>query len=95
MKKNFFEFEAEKHLSLIAEKLENNEDIEVNLQDGILTIKAKNGDYAINKHLATEKIWFSSPVSNLKYFSLKDGKFVDEKSGIELEEALLKDLANI
>ena len=88
-----FEKLAEEELERIFEMLEKDETLEVTFADGVLTIKALNGDYAINKHMATEQIWFSSPVSSLKYFVFKDGKFLEKKSlQLTLEEAITIDL---
>ena len=92
MKYNF-EKVAEEELERIFEILEKDEDLEVNLAEGVLTIKALNGDYAINKHMATNQIWFSSPVSSLKYFVLHDGRFLEKKSlQLTLEDAITIDL---
>ncbi len=88
-----FEKLAEEELARISEMLEQDENLEVNLSEGVLTVKALNGDYAINKHMATQQIWFSSPVSHLKYFVLKDGKFLEKKSlQLTLEDAITIDL---
>jgi len=88
-----FEKLAEEELTRIFEILEQDETLEVNLADGVLTIQSPNGDYAINKHMATQQIWFSSPVSGLKYFVLQDGKFLEKKSlQLTLEEAIKIDL---
>ena len=88
-----FEEMAEKVLNELAIKLEGMEELEVNLSEGVLTIKAQNGDYAINKHIATQSIWYSSPVSSLKYFILNGEIFVDKKNlQITLDKALFSDL---
>lgn len=90
---NNFEEIAEDELFRIFEILEKDDNLEVNFSEGVLTIIAPNGEYAINKHLATKQIWFSSPVSSLKYFILQDGIFVEKKSlQLTLEEAIFTDL---
>jgi len=51
--------------------------------DGILTIKsfANNKEYVINKHFASRKIWFSSPISGADYFSYAESeqKWLNDK----------------
>ena len=90
-----FDMEAESFLNELLVKLEEFQELEVRLEEGVLTIKAENGDYAINKHSITSSIWYSSPVSSLKYFALKDGVFVDKKNHtLSLEAALFEDLNN-
>lgn len=91
-----FEILAEKALLELSVKLEEVEELEITLSEGVLTLQAPNGDYAINKHLASQQIWYSSPVSKLKYFIYQNGKFVEKKEGVlELEQALLQDLAKV
>ena len=68
-----FEVFAEKILLKIADFIEDNDKdsiFEVDYIDGILEIKIfdRGQKYVINKHRASQKIWFSSPNSGAKYF---------------------------
>ena len=89
-----FEIEAEKFLLELVAKIEEKfEDVDVDFHEGVLSISTKQGNYAINKHSVTQSIWFSSPVSSLKYFILQNGVFVDKKNyNLTLEDAILNDL---
>ena len=92
-----FEIVAKKFLEDLYAELDLIEDLEVELtDDGVLTISAHNGDYVINKHFITKQIWYSSPVSSLKYFNYIDGEFVERSNNkLTLKEALLSDIKKI
>jgi frataxin-like iron-binding protein CyaY len=92
-----FEIIAKKFLEDLYEELEKNEDFETDLtDDGVLTISAPNGEYVINKHFASKQIWFSSPVSRLKYFNYIDGNFYEKtEKTLTLKDAIFKDLSKI
>lgn len=69
-----FEIFAEKILLKIADHIEDNDEdsiFEIDYLDGILDIKifATGQKYVINKHRASQKIWFSSPNTGAKYFA--------------------------
>jgi frataxin-like iron-binding protein CyaY len=50
----------------------------------------------LNKHFVTKQIWYSSPVSSLKYFNYIDGKFLERNNqNLTLEKALFDDLTKI
>ena len=73
LEKDFLEL-SEKELINLADAIENNDRnsiFDVEYVDGILTINVfgKNQQYVINKHLASKKIWFSSPISGANYFA--------------------------
>jgi frataxin len=54
---------------LMAEIEEQAEDLEVDLQGGILTIGLPDGgQYLLNKHAPNREIWLSSPVSGAWHF---------------------------
>ena len=68
-----FEVFAEKILLKISDYIEDNDEdsiFEVDYLDGILDIKifATGQKYIINKHRASQKIWYSSPNTGAKYF---------------------------
>lgn len=99
MSKNFSHL-AEGKLIKIADYIEHKDHhstFDVEYADGILNInvfKTKQV-YVINKHSASQKIWFSSPISGANYFSYDESnqKWLDDK-GKELEEFLIKELQN-
>ena len=78
---------AEQKLMEIADKIDEIDSqsvFECEYSDGILTIESFNNDqtYVINKHSASQKIWFSSPLSGADYFSynIKEGKWLNAKN---------------
>ena len=99
MEKNFLEL-SEQELIKIADEIENNDKnslFDVEYSDGILNIEIfKTGaQYVVNKHSASQKIWFSSPISGANYFSFNNEKekWLDEK-GMELRIFLLNELSS-
>ncbi|MFT6106242.1 MAG: CyaY protein [Rickettsiales bacterium] len=98
MKENDFLELSEKELIALADEIENNDAkslFDVEYSDGILNIEIFSSEqiYVINKHSASQKIWFSSPVSGANYFSYDSGcdKWLDDK-GRELRVVLLDEL---
>lgn len=89
-----FDIIAKKYLNDLYMELDLIEDIEVDLtDDGVLTIVADNGEYVINKHFITKQIWYSSPVSSLKYFNYINGDFIERKeTNLTLKQALMNDI---
>lgn len=63
---------ATQELSTIAEALESTDRegvLDIEFLDGILSIKLEDGgEYVINKHNPTRKIWASSPISGASYY---------------------------
>lgn len=99
LEKDFLEA-AERELVSLADYIENNDKnsiFDAEYADGILNINvfASNQTYVINKHSASKKIWFSSPISGAKYFSYNAAscKWLDDK-GQELKTILLIELKN-
>ncbi len=84
-------------LSQAIEEKDQDSKFDVEYSDGILTIVIENGSktYVINRHSATQKIWYSSPISGADYFSYdeKSKKWLDSK-GEELKEKLFLELEN-
>jgi iron donor protein CyaY len=96
MKETKFLHQTEKELIRLADKIESqdkNSLFDVEYADGILNIEifSTKQIYVINKHSASQKIWFSSPISGANYFSYSNNKWLDDK-GKELEEVLLNEL---
>ena len=85
-------------LSEAIENLDKNSKLDVEYSDGILTIviEATSQTYIINRHAASQKIWYSSPFSGANYFSCDQGSqnWLDSK-GERLEEKLFAELAKI
>ncbi|MEZ5692130.1 MAG: iron donor protein CyaY [Rickettsiales bacterium] len=86
-------------LDNIAEKLEfldGNGDLELEYYDGVITITLKSGkQILINKHSASQQIWFSSPINggmrfsynnDLSKWKLENGKELLTTLSAELEE---------
>ena len=83
------------NLSEKIEDLDKNSKLDVEYSDGILTIVVEETSqtYVINRHAASQKIWYSSPLSGADYFACDEqsGKWLDSK-GQELEEKLFSEL---
>ena len=95
LENNFLEL-SENELIKLADEIENNDPkslFDVEYADGILNINVFASDqiYVINKHSASQKIWFSSPISGANYFSYIDQKWLDDK-GREIGEILFNEL---
>ena len=89
---------SEDKLIKIADFIEDNDSnsiFDVEYSDGILNIDIFNSNqtYVINKHGASQKIWYSSPISGADYFSYNSQKqkWLNDKGG-ELTEKLLAEL---
>jgi iron donor protein CyaY len=95
--KDFLEL-SEQILINLADIIEDNDPnsvFDVEYSDGILNINIFNSEktYVINKHSASKKIWFSSPVSGADYFSYdyKTAKWLNNNQQ-ELSAILLNEL---
>lgn len=69
-----FENICNNFLEDLSEEIENfdvNSKFDVDYSDGILNIvvEGTGQTYVINRHSASEKIWYSSPLSGADYFS--------------------------
>jgi len=70
---------SENELIKLSDLIENNDFesvFDVEYSDGILTIEIfdSSEQYVINKHSASQKIWFSSPKSGANYFAYDESK---------------------
>lgn len=85
-------------LSLQIEEKDKNSQLDIEYSDGILTIEIEKTakTYIINRHLASQKIWYSSPFSGANYFSFDEesSKWLDVKSE-ELSDKLFSELKKI
>lgn len=92
-----YETLAENTLHEISELLENSDEegeLDIDYLDGVLKIiLPDNKEYVINKHLASQKIWMSSPKSGASYYVLNENsnKWLTA-DGIELFTILKKEL---
>ncbi len=71
---------ATDYIEKIAEKIEQQDKnylLEIECNDGVLEVSSKKGIYVINRHQASEKIWYSSPFTGANYFSYKGGEWLD------------------
>ncbi len=99
LEKDFLELSENELINLadIIENKDKNSIFDVEYSDGILNIVvfASGKTYVINKHSASKKIWFSSPISGANYFAynLDQKKWLDD-SGQELKQILLTELKN-
>jgi iron donor protein CyaY len=82
-------------LSEAIELRDKNAKLDVEYSDGILTIaiEASSQTYIINRHAASQKIWYSSPITGANYFSFDEnsGNWLDSKSE-ELSKKLFSEL---
>ena len=97
--KDFLEFSEIKLIRLadLIESSDVNSLFDVEYSDGILSIDifGKDKTYIINKHNASRKIWFSSPISGADYFAFDYGtKNWLNPNNKELSEILLNELSN-
>ncbi len=92
-----FEQLAQKTLDAIAEKLDALDasgELELEYQNGIITIKLESGkQFIVNKHAPSKQIWLSSPISGGLHFSYNDGwKLAD---GRELENTIMSEITEL
>lgn len=96
-----FEDICNKFLEDLFEELEiidKNSELDIDYSDGILNIIIEKSQktYVINRHSASQKIWYSSPLSGADYFEFDDHKnqWLSEK-GFELKTKLLNELKTL
>lgn len=85
-------------LSEELEKHDKNSKLDVEYSDGILTIviESTSKTYIINRHGASQKIWYSSPFTGADYFSFdKNSQNWLDSKGEKLEEKLFTELQKI
>lgn len=97
LEKDFAKLAEEQLISLakIIEDNDHNSLFDVEYLDGILNIfvVATRQTYVINKHSASKKIWYSSPISRTDYFSydMEEKKWLNDKRQ-ELLQKLVTEL---
>lgn len=100
MSEQNFHNNCDAFLEKLSQQIENNDKnskLDVEYSDGILKIivEASSQTYVINRHSASQKIWYSSPLSGADYFSFDANsvKWLDSK-GEELSQKLFSELKN-
>lgn len=81
-------------LDNIVQDIENQDpegEIDIDLNDGILTLVTDSGTFVINKQSAAKEIWLSSPVSGPYHFAYMDDLW-KSRNGSELFEILTNEL---
>lgn len=80
------------------EKMDKNSALDIEYSDGILNIvvESTNQTYVINKHSASQKIWYSSPISGADYFSFdqNSAKWLDANNA-DLSTKLFTELTQL
>lgn len=80
------------------EEMDKDAVLEVEYMDGILNIviEETSQTYVINKHSASQKIWYSSPLTGANYFAYdaSSQKWLDDKNE-ELRQTLFLELSQI
>lgn len=88
---------ADRTLASLLETVEDTlgDELDVDLQGGILTIElADGGQYVINKHAPNRQIWLSSPASGASHFTHHPGRgWISTRSDAALHELLAQELS--
>ncbi|MCE2687776.1 MAG: iron donor protein CyaY [Rickettsiales bacterium] len=99
LEKDFLKYceEALNNLFKKIEEEDKNSKLDIEYSDGILKIlidKSKQ-TFVINRHTASQKIWYSSPFSGVAYFSFNqtNNQWLDDKNK-ELISTTLNELNN-
>ena len=72
------------------------DDVDADLQDGVLTIEFDDGRiFIVNRHVPLRQIWLSSPVSGAGHFDYQDGKWIASWDGRNLAETLGAELSDL
>ena len=95
-----FESIADEILEEIYQDLEQKyqSEIEIDIEDGVLQftfeINNKKNSFVINRNSASQKIWYSSPVSKPKYYEYHqlDYSWIESSTKTNLKNDLKKDI---
>lgn len=92
-----FEQAAERKLTQIFDRLEEEDGFDIDLEGGILTIETeKNGTFLLNKHGPLKEIWLSSPISGAWHFRWSDSEWRGTKDNTQiLDDLLTRELSGI
>lgn len=99
MDEDRFQDLADETLNDLMERIESvaDDDTEVDLEGGILTIELGSGaQYLVNKHAPNRQIWVSSPRSGAAHFSYDSTteRWSDTRNGGDLRKNLSRELAS-
>jgi CyaY protein len=89
-----FAIKVEKILDGIVQDIEEQDpegDIDLDLNDGILTLTTDQGTFVVNKQSAAKEIWLSSPISGPYHFVYSKDSWSSRK-GADLFEVLSGEL---
>ena len=78
----------------IFDEADNDGDLEIDYSGEVLNITTKIGQYVINRNIAAQEMWLSSPVSGPNHFAF-DGENWLTKSNINLYKILSEEFLNI
>ncbi|OQR78848.1 frataxin -like protein [Tropilaelaps mercedesae] len=79
------------------ELVEDVDDADVNLSDGVLTVKLGkiHGTYVINKQTPNRQIWLSSPISGPKRYDYVNSEWIYKHGGGSLNDLLTQEMREI
>jgi len=90
-----FEKRADDELKKLVTALDEVDDIECDLQMGVLTISFADGArYVVNSHRAAKQIWGAAELTAWHFDPRPDGTWVASKSGDELWSTVERTLTN-
>lgn len=92
--------ECLEHISEVLQSMEDDSPLleETNYGDGVLEIDCGDkGTFVINKHYATQQIWYSSPVSGAHYFEAasRPKLWISEKLEKNVYQFLFEELSDL
>eukprot|EP00808_Paulinella_micropora_P013645 g7159.t1 len=90
--KEVFHTESDKVLHVIEDTLDDSDDIELRLSDGVLSINTPRGTFVLNKHGVTRQIWLSSPLSGPSKYNYHGSKTTPQRWLGERDEHPLSSL---
>jgi frataxin len=72
------------------------DDVDADLQDGVLTIEFDDGrTFIVNRHVPLRQIWLSSPISGAGHFDYRDGSWIATRDGRNLAAVLQDELSKL
>lgn len=92
MSDSTYETLADSLLATLEEAL--GDEVDAELQGGILTVEGDEGTWIVNKHAPTRQIWLSSPRSGARHyaFDAASGQWRDTRGGDDLLAVLSAEL---
>ncbi len=95
-----FETLAEAALQSIADTLEDADadNLDVELEEGVLTIEVDDGGtFLLNKHAPMKQLWLSSPKSGASHYALAEegGRWLSTRDGTDLLGLLAAEMSQV